>query len=118
MPGSPLDPRAAGANNLIKQGARVVTEAADVIEAVTPMLAHLPEPPHGAVRAPPAAEPASDPDDSERARVVEALGPTPVEIDEIIRFTRLSARTVLVVLLELDVAGRIERHSGQRVSLR
>ena len=38
VPGSPLDPRAAGANNLIKQGARVVTEAADVIEAVTPML--------------------------------------------------------------------------------
>ncbi len=118
VPGSPLDPRAAGANNLIKQGARVVTETADIIEALAPMLARAPEPPPGIVSAPPTAEPGSEPDDSHRARIVEALGPTPVEIDEIIRFTGLPARTVLVVLLELDVAGRIERHSGQRVSLR
>ena len=117
VPGSPLDPRAAGANNLIKQGARVVTETADIIEALAPMLARAPEAP-GIVSAPSTTEPASEPDDSDRARIIEALGPTPVEIDEIIRFTGLSARTVLVVLLELDVAGRIERHSGQRVSLR
>ncbi len=118
VPGSPLDPRAAGANNLIKQGARVVTEAADVIEAVTPMLANPPAPPPGIVSAPPVPGPAAEPDESDRARIIEALGPTPVEIDEIIRFTGLPPRTVLVVLLELDVAGRIERHSGQRVSLR
>ena len=117
VPGSPLDPRAAGANNLIKQGARVVTEIADVIEAVAPMLARPPEPSRGGVSAPPASEPGTEPEDSERERIIEALGPTPVEIDEIIRFTGLPARTVLVVLLELDVAGRIERHSGQRVSL-
>ncbi len=118
VPGSPLDPRASGANNLIKQGARMVTEASDIIEAVTPMLAHPPEPPPNVVSAPAAVEPGAEPDDSDRARIMEALGPTPVEIDEIIRFTGIPARTVLVVLLELDVAGRIERHSGQRVSLR
>ncbi len=118
VPGSPLDPRAAGANNLIKQGARMVTEAADVIEAVRPMLAGSPDTPPLIASAPPPAEPVPEPDDSDRARILEALGPTPIEVDEIIRFTGLSARTVLVVLLELDVAGRIERHAGQRVSLR
>ncbi len=54
----------------------------------------------------------------ERDRVIEALGPTPVEVDEIIRFTGVSARLVQVVLLELDLAARLERHPGQRVSLR
>ena len=114
VPGSPLDPRAAGSNNLIKQGARIVTERADVIDAVAPMLAtnvglrrraasaHL-------LRQETVAEPAED----DRGRVIEALGPTPIEIDEIIRFTGLPARLVHVVLLELDLAGRVERHAGQ-----
>ena len=57
------------------------------------------------------------PEDSARARLIEALGPTPVGIDELIRDTRLSARAVHVMLLELELAGRLERHSGQRVSL-
>jgi DNA processing protein len=118
VPGSPLDPRAAGSNNLLKQGGRIVTDASDVIDAVTPMLARPPETSPTALSAPPAGEPDAEPAESERARVLEALGPTPVEIDEIIRYTGLSARTVLVVLLELDLAGRIERHPGQRVSLR
>jgi DNA processing protein len=117
VPGSPLDPRAAGANNLIKQGARMVTDIADVLDAVRPLLDRPPEVPMTPALAPSVGE-RVEPDDDERALVMEALGPTPVEIDEIIRHTRLPARTVLVVLLELDVAGRIERHSGQRVSLR
>ena len=118
VPGSPLDPRAAGSNNLIKQGARIVTDAADVIDAITPMLAHPPEKPPSTLSAPPAGVADAEPADSDRARVLEALGPTPVEVDEIIRFTGLPTRTVLVVLLELDLAGRVERHPGQRVSLR
>ncbi len=118
VPGSPLDPRAAGSNNLIKQGARIVTEASDVLEAIAPMLAHPPEKPPTALSAPPSGDAYAEPADSDRARVLEALGPTPVEVDEIIRFTGLPARTVLVVLLELDLAGRVERHAGQRVSLR
>jgi DNA processing protein len=118
VPGSPLDPRAAGSNNLIKQGARMVTEVGDVVEAVAPLLSRPSERPPGALSAPLATEPPAEPAESDRARIVEALGPTPVEIDEIIRFTGLPARTVHVVLLELDLAGRIERHPGQRVSLR
>ena len=118
VPGSPLDPRAAGSNDLIKQGARMVTGAADIIEAVAPMLAQPPETPPAALSAPTSGDVDGEPADSDRARVLEALGPTPVEIDEIIRFTGLPVRTVLVVILELDLAGRVERHAGQRVSLR
>jgi DNA processing protein len=118
VPGSPLDPRAAGGNNLIKQGARLVTHAGDVIEAVAPMLTDPPEAPAPSFRAPTSGQPEPEPAEDDRARVIEALGPTPVEIDEIIRFTGVPARTVQVVLLELDLAGRVERHAGQRVSLR
>ena len=113
VPGSPLDPRAAGSNNLIKQGARMVTEVGDVIEAVRPMLAHPPR---------------DDAEHVQRARIRRtcrgARGKRPSDassrrsgrrrskIDEIIRFTGLPARVVHVVLLELDLAGRIERHAG------
>ena len=67
--------------------------------------------------APASGEALTDPAETDRARVLEALGPTPVEVDEIIRFTGVPARTVHVILLELDLAGRIERHPGQRVSV-
>jgi DNA processing protein len=116
VPGSPLDPRAGGANNLIKQGARLVTDAQDILDAIRPMLASPPAEPAATFSAPCAGEPQPEPDDADRARILEALGPTPVEIDEIIRLTGLPARIVLVLLLELDLAGRIERHPGQRVS--
>ena len=120
VPGSPLDPRAAGANRLIKQGARLVTEAADAIDAVSPMLGRdISIPPQiAALRAPATGDDSQEPAEDERARVVEALGPTPVAVDDIVRFTGVSARTVSVILLELDLAGRIERHPGNRVSLR
>ena len=118
VPGSPLDPRAAGSNNLIKQGARMVTDVGDVVDAVRPMLAHPPDAPPSIFSAPVSGEPPFEPAESDRSRVLEALGPTPVEVDEIIRFTGLPARVVHVILLELDLAGRIERQPGQRVALR
>jgi DNA processing protein len=118
VPGSPLDPRAAGSNNLIKQGARLATDVRDVLDAVAPMLDRPPAFPDPVFSAPAPDRLPSDPAESERASVLEALGPTPVEIDEVIRFTGVSARSVHVILLELELAGRIERHAGQRVSLR
>lgn len=118
VPGSPLDSRAAGSNNLLKQGARLVTDVRDVIEAVAASLEHPPALDADAFSAPASAGMAPEPAESDRDRIIEALGPTPVEIDEIIRFTGVSARLVQVILLELDLAGRIERHPGQRVSLR
>ena len=116
VPGSPLDPRASGANRLIKQGARLVTEAADVLDAIAPLIER--EPPPRRIEEPEIVEPVPEPAENDRAKVHEALGPTPVEVDEIVRFTGVPARTVQVILLELDLAGRLERHGGNRVSLK
>ena len=114
VPGSPLDPRAAGTNDLIKQGATLVTEASDVIQAVTPIMERpvvlpLDEPDSDLF--------AGEPENSERARIVSLLGPTPVSIDDLIRLAESSAAVVRTVLLELELAGRLERHGGGLVSL-
>jgi DNA processing protein len=114
VPGSPLDPRAAGANALIKDGATVVTEVADILAELQPMLGK--ETPAVALSEPPV-EPPSEPDDDDRTTILSALGPTPVGIDEVIRFTKLRPAVVHLLLIELDLAGRLERHPGQRVSL-
>lgn len=114
-PGSPLDPRAAGTNRLIRDGAHMVTSAEDVIAEIDPM--------RDRTRPGDAEEPDSEPiapgevGDDERLRVLDALGPTPVEIDEIIRFAGVRPAVVHLVLLELALAGRLERHPGQRVSM-
>jgi DNA processing protein len=114
VPGSPLDPRAAGTNDLIKQGATLVTEASDVIAMVTPIM----ERPLSLPLEEPDSDPfASEPEDSERARIVNLLGPTPVSIDDLIRLADTSAAVVRTVLLELELAGRLERHGGGLVSL-
>jgi DNA processing protein len=116
VPGSPLDPRAAGANGLIKDGASLVTEAGDVLEALAP-LSGLPGPKGDSFAEPPDFDAAPPPDESDRSRVVEALGPTPVEIDELIRHTGVHPAQLFMILLELDLAGRLERHPGGNVSL-
>ena len=115
---SPLDPRAAGTNGLLKEGAIVTTESRDVIEALAPSSRMFPddepvmeEPGTGDDR------PFEEPRDDDRARVIEALGPSPAEIDDIIRHTGVAAATVYLVLLELDLAGRLHRHPGGMVSL-
>jgi DNA processing protein len=59
----------------------------------------------------------AEPDDGERTRIVALLGPTPVAIDDIIRLSGHSAAAVRTVLLELELAGRLERHGGAMVSL-
>ena len=116
VPGSPLDPRAAGANGLLKDGATLVTEVGDVTTAIAPLIGRsesqaesLDEPPDFTAAAPA--------DDSDRRRVVEALGPTPVSVDDLIHHTRLHPAQVFMILLELDLAGRLERHPGNHVSL-
>jgi DNA processing protein len=121
IPGSPLDPRAEGTNHLIRQGATLSTCAADVMEALAPLGAgQTPyeagegdELPTGEIRSP-ASEDALA---RVRALIVDALGPAPTEIDDIVRYCGASVPETLMVLLELDLAGRIERHPGNRVSL-
>jgi DNA processing protein len=118
VPGSPLDPRAEGTNGLIKQGATPVTETADIVSVLAPIMeekeipAREPEtalPDGGAEDA----EPAPD----ERARITSLLGPAPVQIDDLVRLSKSSPAVVRMVLLELEIAGRLERHGGGLVSL-
>jgi len=112
VPGSPLDPRAQGCNQLIRDGATLVQNAADVVEAIRPFASQL--------RSPPAQfEPAVQLNgDDALSLVEELLGPSPVPVDEIIRLSGASSGAVQMALLELDLAGRLERHAGGRVSLR
>ncbi|MGP9811127.1 DNA-processing protein DprA [Rhodopseudomonas sp. NSM] len=114
VPGSPLDPRAAGTNDLIKQGAALITCAADIIQAVAPILERPIELPG---REPDHALPASEPDEGDRARIINLLGPSPVGIDDLIRLSGIAPAVVRTVLLELEIAGRLERHGGGLVSL-
>ena len=117
VPGSPLDPRAAGTNGLLKEGAILVTEAqrhhrrhrAAAGRGRSRRPAVSSEPPDFSATPPPG--------DSDRERVIEALGPTPVGVDEFIRHTGLHPAQVFMILLELDLAGRLERHPGGAVSL-
>ncbi len=115
VPGSPLDPRAEGTNGLLKQGATLVTEAADVIAVARPILGERIEFPVEEPEATPPAlgEPAAD----ERARIVALLGPAPISIDDLVRLSRSSPAIVRTVLLELEIAGRLERHGGGLISL-
>jgi DNA processing protein len=113
VPGSPLDPRAQGCNLLIREGATLVQTAADVLEQVRPIDAR-------AVRAPAAGWAGPPPDDAgegDRRAVCGLLGPVPVPVDELIRQSGRTPAVVQTVLLELELAGRLERHAGGRVSL-
>jgi DNA processing protein len=115
VPGSPLDPRAEGTNGLLKQGATLVTEAADILAVLQPIL--------GLQVDLPASEPEAEmqipgePAPGERARIVGLLSPAPIQIDDLIRLSGARAGVVRTVLLELELAGRLERQAGGRVAL-
>lgn len=127
VPGSPLDPRAQGCNRLIRDGAVLVEGAADVIEGLAAMTrkpledwrARAFSPPSETVAGGSAADADRSPGALESARraVLENLSPTPTAVDELIRDCQLSPTLVLTVLLELELAGRVERQPGNRVSL-
>ncbi len=121
VPGHPLDPRAEGTNRLIKGGATLVTGPDDVLSALAPLLERpmVTPPPDAALEEVAAGTTtylsAEAPGDLDR--VLAALGPAPVGIDDLVRATGLPARVIQVALLDLSLAGRIERHGGQLVSL-
>lgn len=117
VPGHPLDPRAEGPNALLKDGAALIRHAEDVLDA----LAAADIFPAQQAPLPGLAEPEGAPfdlDDETRERIAEALSPVPVTVDELVRSTGASARAVAVVLMELDLAGRITREGRHRVALR
>ena len=117
VPGSPLDPRSQGSNDLIRGGAILVTQAADVAEALTdPRAALMPfgfaEPDAQYTAANQPTDPAAT-----RKTIIRMLGPEPTPVDDLTRRCQLSASTVLAALLELELAGRVETLSGNRVAL-
>jgi DNA processing protein len=130
VPGSPMDPRAKGCNRLLRDGATLVESARDVLDGLAPLLRTDPEEAaFGAFAGTPglAAEllgeagmTAGDPSEAEldqaRREIAELLDPTPVAVDEIIRQCQFSPAIVTLVLLELELAGRCERHPGNRVA--
>jgi len=113
VPGSPLDPRARGANRLIREGATLTESAEDILSVLSPMLDNgFREP-----EAPPLTQTEAMEAEADRIRaaVEQALGPAPVEIDELIRQLGAPAAAVLTVILELELAGRCARQPGNRV---
>lgn len=119
VPGHPLDPRAEGTNHLLKRGATLATCADDVIDALRP-ISGLPTgafaegPPPVTLQPPPLPPPLIGDDD--RARVLAALGPAPCDLDALARASGLPARAIGIVLMELELAGRVTRHGGQLFS--
>jgi DNA processing protein len=114
IPGSPLDPRARGGNQLIREGATLVQDAADIIELVRPIDARMvrkatPVQKSDAVP--------SDASDVERDAVAGLLGMSFVPVDEIVRQSGLPPPLVQSVLLEYELAGRLERGAGAKVRL-
>jgi DNA processing protein len=112
VPGSPLDPRAQGCNQLIRDGATLVQTAADVVDELRPTQARVAS--STADYGPIAEEPSED----VLGTVETLLGPSPVPVDELLRLSGASSGAVQMALLELDLAGRLDRHAGGKVSLR
>lgn len=117
VPGSPRDPRCRGTNDLIRQGAVLTESAEDVVEALRrqtmrPAIRHVP-----AVTPEPIEIPEENLPSTPGEKLLELLGPTPTGVDELVRECQMSAASVNTALLELELAGRIERHPGNRVSL-
>ncbi|RMD88739.1 MAG: DNA-protecting protein DprA, partial [Alphaproteobacteria bacterium] len=116
VPGSPLDPRSRGANALIRSGAALIECAEDVIEILSQLSPPLEEPDLPDYRAA-ATPPRAEVPEGVRTRIRTLLSPTPTLIDDIVRDSGASTGDVLTVLLELELAGLIERHAGARVAL-
>ncbi|WP_414471234.1 DNA-processing protein DprA [Microvirga sp. M2] len=142
VPGSPLDPRAEGTNDLIRDGATLCASVEHVTSVLEPLIASGP-------RAEPGAEEPHHPLDTEELwdeldlpdvprapkgsvspapgieeggtdaalGLIALLGPSPVAVDDLVRQSGLPIRTVQMILLELEIAGRLERHGGNAVSL-
>ena len=118
VPGSPLDPRCRGANDLIRHGAILCETVDDIMRELQPRLGvTLEERKREAFTPSESIAPGESEFSHSRARLVELLSPTPVPVDELVRQCHLSPSLVMTILLELELAGRIGRHPGNQVSL-
>jgi len=125
VPGSPLDPRHRGTNQLLRDGATLVESAADIRAALGGALEPIPAPirrprrrePAVSERPPPPRALPAPPTGDLLGRLQERLGVEPLLVDELIRQCHATSSEVQQALLELELEGRIERHPGNRVSL-
>jgi DNA processing protein len=107
VPGSPRDPRYAGSNSLIRDGAILVRDANDILSVFSK--------PHCASQT--IVKPKENSAEGDTSKVLHALGAEPTAVDELVRRCQVSAAAVAEVLLTLELEGRLERHRGNRVSL-
>jgi DNA processing protein len=117
VPGSPLDPRARGGNDLLRQGAHLTETAEDVL---TNLPVRRTPPPGFAEPPPPLWEDDRAPEEEllrARREIPTLLGPEPVGVDEIARRCQLSITSIRAVILELELAGRAECLAGDKVVL-
>lgn len=116
VPGSPLDPRAKGTNRLLREGATLTETAEDVLEVLRPLIGNGFREPDETSRWR-TADKYEAADDTLRRRLEELLGPVPTSVDELVRQCGAPAGAVQSILLELELAGRLYRESGNRVTL-
>ncbi|WP_397404968.1 DNA-processing protein DprA [Phenylobacterium sp.] len=110
VPGSPLDPRARGANDLLRQGAAICEGIDDILRALEGLRGFE------APTATPYRDAPAEPDDGLRKRLADLLSPTPVSRDELVRATGAPAPMVFAALTELALAGRAELLPGGMVA--
>ena len=117
VPGSPLDPRHRGTNDLLRQGAALVETADDILEVMNGSLFTSGQSAQPAPETAPHEHHEGDGFSNARHQLLEKLSATPIDVDELIRQCGLTPGLVLTILLELEIAGRLERHAGNRVAL-
>ncbi len=109
VPGSPLDARAQGCNDLLRRGATLTERADDVLAVLAPQVTTAAAPA-------PIAAPILSNMDENRRRLAGLLSPVPMPVDDLIRLSGLDPSTVQAILVDWDLTGEIERHPGGRVS--
>jgi DNA processing protein len=118
IPGSPLDPRSKGCNQLIRQGAVLTESVADILEVInsTRQMSF-----HASLAELPATQFSPAPDEAElnevRNIVADKLSHLPVSVDELIEQCAISANVMQTILLELELAGRLRRSAGNKVAI-
>jgi DNA processing protein len=116
VPGSPLDPRARGTNRLLRDGAALTEGAGDVLDVLQPLIGRaFREPAVGSIAWGTVADDLVE--TRLREKIEELLGPAPILVNELVRQCAAPAAAVLSILIELELAGRLHRESGDRVSL-
>lgn len=115
IPGSPLDPRSRGCNQLIREGATLVQNAFEVAEIIRPLDKRMFATPPRPAASP--QQPARGSEDQERSAVIDLMGMTYVSVDELVRQSGCSQAAVQMVLLEMELAGTLERGAGGMVRM-